>query len=97
MDKLKIEYCMIHGWEKKKGILIDLEIIDTSYDSFFVPEECKKDYYKEGEMWCHKEMDDEGVFDDDEIMDHIEDYTEKSFQEWKKIKLKLRKPDEVRT
>jgi len=96
MDKLKTEYCMIHGWEKKKGILIDMEAIDD-YEKFFIPNDCKEDYYKEGEFWMVIDGDDEGVYDDSEIIDHIEDFADKSFSEWKKIKLKLRKSDGGRT
>ena len=82
MDKLEEEYCRMNGWEKKKGIMIEVDMIDD-YDKFFIPEDCKDDYYKEGEFWCDKEANDEGVYDDYDIVEHIEDNAELSFKEWK--------------
>jgi len=86
LTELQKEYCRMNGWEKKKGILIDLDAIDDSGESYFVPDDCKEDYYKEGELWCEVEGNDVGVYEDEDIIDHIEDFAELSFKEWKKRK-----------
>lgn len=84
MKKLKEEYCRLNGWIKRKGILLDTEAVDDSYSEFFIADDCKSDYYKEVEMWCEEEGNDEGVFDDEDIVEHIEDFAVMSFEEYKK-------------
>ncbi|KKN17013.1 hypothetical protein LCGC14_0970210 [marine sediment metagenome] len=95
LTKLQKEYIELHGWVKKKGTLIDLDAIDTSYESFFVPHDCKTDYLKEDKFWCDESCNDEGIYDDFDIIDHIEDYAEFSFEEFKKRRnLKDRSKDD---
>ncbi len=86
LTKLQEEYCKMNGWEKQEGILLDIEAIDDDKDKFFIPGECKNDYYMECMMWIDTEGNDEGVFDDGDIIEHIEDFTGLNFKEWKKRK-----------
>ena len=39
MKELEKEYCKYHGWEKKKGIMINTEMINTDYEKYFILEE----------------------------------------------------------
>ncbi len=82
--KLLEKYCNLNGWVKKKGILIDVEAIGSDFDSFFVADEYKDDYYKKCEMWVDKEGDDEGIYDDNEIIEHIEEFSDITFKDFKK-------------
>ena len=84
LTKKEKEYGRLHGWIRKKGILIDTTSMD--YDEFFVVDDCKEDYYKRCGMWCDKEGDDVGVYDDEDIIEHIEEYADLDFKEWKKRK-----------
>ena len=85
MEKLEEEYCEKHGWEKKKGLMVNTEMINDDYEKFFIPEENHGDFFEECWMWVEKESDDEGVYDDTEIVEHIEDFAGLSFEEWKKM------------
>ena len=83
LTKLQKEYCKINGWIKLKGILINTTAINTDYSEFFIPDECASDYYEKCSKWVSEEGDDDGMFDDSEIIGHIEDYAEISFKDFK--------------
>jgi len=83
--ELMEKYCKINGWIKKKGILIDIEKIGDDFDNYFVADENKDDYYKKCEMWCDESGNDEGVYDDSEIIDYLEEHcSDLTFKEFKK-------------
>lgn len=83
MKDLEVAYCEYHGWKKKKGIMVNTEMIDTDYEKYFISSDQVSDFISEGEFWCCEEYDDEGVFEDCDIIEHIEDHTTLTFKEWR--------------
>lgn len=81
----------MHGWIKLKGIMLNSTAIDTDYSDYFIPDECKEDFYERKSMWVDREGDDDGIYDDDEIIGHIEDYADSTFEDWKKNKKLIQK------
>lgn len=92
LTDLQKEYCVMNGWEKRKGIWIDNDMLTEDYDKTFFTDEQKEDLISEAEVWCHVEGDDVGVYEDDEIIEHIEDnFSDQTFEEWKKRKAGVQK------
>ena len=82
LTKLQKEYVEMHGWVRKKGILINTHEIDDAFEEYFVPDDNSEDIYEKATMWVDKNGDDEDVYSDDEIIEAIEDCSEISYKKF---------------
>lgn len=87
---LEIEYCNVNGWERHYGIWINNEMLNSDYDKMFFPEEMGCEVMSHGHAWTNDDGDDEGAYDDCDIIEHVEDQVELSFDEWKVRIIKTR-------
>lgn len=76
--QLKEQYCKLHGYEKLKGIKIDVDRIDSDFSYMYLP------YGEEDDIvtmdvffWMDKEGNNEDVYEDiDDLIEYIEDSLE---------------------
>lgn len=83
LNDLEKQYCNFYGWNRHDGIWIDSEMLNSDYDKMFFPEDMAGDVVSHGYAWTNDDGDDEAAYDDCDIVEHIEDYAEVSFEEWK--------------
>lgn len=91
-QKLKEEYCIMQGYEKKMGYKVYTDAMD--YDEFFVPYDGMDGYIdKDVEFWVDKTGNDESVYEDvDEAINAIEDMEGvPNFENWKFLKKEAEK------
>ncbi len=78
--QIKEAFCVFHGWEKKKGFKVKMEMLDSDCEEIYFPEEDRKEVLEEGiEFWCQKDNPEHHCYDSDEIdglIEEIEDNDE---------------------
>ena len=81
-DDLQDRYLEEQGWKRKYGLIIQTEMIDDEFPTWFFPEEMENEVLSRGFRWQHEDHTE--VAEDCDVLEMAQDIASVNFNEWKK-------------